>query len=141
MTVFSSTLPSPGGLPVGMPYTVVVNTVFQELARREATLEEHCDCFNVSSLQPHKDLSWLPSNEKVWTIPASKAELELGSSCDLVTVSHLQSSSSSLNNVAARPESEGGLVKALADRETILLLGYYQGNLYDEWISFEADKL
>ncbi|EXL67491.1 hypothetical protein FOPG_16385 [Fusarium oxysporum f. sp. conglutinans race 2 54008] len=136
MAAFLPALPSPESWSHLQEYTVVSNEVFQELVKRNITLEDDCYMTDASILHEKKTFLWIPKDNKLWCIPISRGELGRRSDCYLMSANEFISLEEEVVKVKSGKDArnEARCVVALVRKTDGAHLGYNGGNWYDAWV-------
>ncbi|KAH7163668.1 hypothetical protein DER46DRAFT_604868 [Fusarium sp. MPI-SDFR-AT-0072] len=113
--------------PQGVPYTVVLDPVFQFLV--EGGLEkEKCHAIKVSpQLQASNVYSWIPKNQLLWIVPGTLQYLENFSHCTLKKAKGFKE----LQTRVTDERDEGQCIVAVEWGNWYL--GYDEGELHYQW--------
>ncbi|KAG7001595.1 hypothetical protein FocnCong_v011410 [Fusarium oxysporum f. sp. conglutinans] len=137
-------LPPPKEWENGQPYSVVTNTVFEELERQGVVLREDCHSVPIEACHLQIEYKWIPPNETFWYIPRTKGDIEMVTGYTLASAGKFRSLQPHvfMNQSPTRCTNEAlcvtSMIKINGNTGTLEILGYDKETDYDRWIGFDS---
>ncbi|KAF4495613.1 hypothetical protein FAGAP_8243, partial [Fusarium agapanthi] len=134
-------LPYPQIWGKGQRYSVVINTVFEELERKKVVLRNACHSLPADKFRCRGEYSWVPPNERLWYVPGSESEIETAAGCTLAYAGNFLSLRRSLlmHQSPTSCTNEARCVTSMISYTgTPEILGYNKGFDYDMWVAFDG---
>ncbi|KAK2936408.1 hypothetical protein FoTM2_004354 [Fusarium oxysporum f. sp. vasinfectum] len=137
-------LPPPKDWQDLKPYSVVFNTVFEELERQGVVLRAACHPVPIGACHLQQEYQWIRPNNVLWCIPVAKDDIELATGCTLAYAGKFRSLQYRLfmNQSPTRCTNEAmcvtSMMKINGNMGTPEILGYNNKMDYDTWTNFNS---